>query len=90
MVSHRRTKGCTMCSRHYPLIFMDISMPVLNGYQAASKIREFDKDSHIIGLTAHSTESYKSQCFQSGMNSYSKPPPIIAIVAKPIDERQLD
>ena len=70
MVARRRT--CGRCTQHYPLIFMDISMPVLNGYQAALKIRETDKHSHIIGLTAHSTESYKSQCFQSGMNSYSK------------------
>jgi len=69
MVARRRMCGC----QHYPLIFMDISMPVLNGYQATLKIRETDRNSHIIGLTAHSTESYKTQCFQSGMNSYSKP-----------------
>ena len=55
-------------------------MPILNGYQAAKKIREIEKAqlnlneklAYIIGLTAHSTESYKIHCFESGMNEFSK------------------
>ena len=55
-------------------------MPIMNGYQAAKKIRDLEKNqlnlndrlAYIIGLTAHSTESYKIHCFESGMNEFSK------------------
>lgn len=55
-------------------------MPILDGYQAAKKIREIEKVqlnlnerlAYIIGLTAHFTESYKIYCFESGMNEFSK------------------
>ena len=52
----------------------------MDGYLAANKIREIEKSelnlndrlAYIIGLTAHSTESYKIHCFESGMNEFSK------------------
>lgn len=55
-------------------------MPIMDGYQAAKKIRDLEKNqlnlndrlAYIIGLTAHSTESYKIHCFESGMNEFSK------------------
>ena len=42
-------------SRHdiVDCIFMDIEMPVMNGYQATIKIKEHDKHIRIIGLTGH-------------------------------------
>ena len=59
---------------------MDISMPVMDGYESTQKIRELerrflpsDKDkAFIVGLTAHSTDSFKQKCFDSGMNEFSK------------------
>jgi len=55
-------------------------MPIMDGYQAAKNIRDIEKSqlnlndrlAYIIGLTAHSTESYKIHCFESGMNEFSK------------------
>jgi CheY-like chemotaxis protein len=58
---------------------MDISMPIMDGYEATENIRilellrkeiTFDY-AYIIGLTAHSTDSYKKRCYDVGMNFFS-------------------
>ncbi len=43
-----------------------------------------DNQSYIVGLTAHSTETYKEKCFEVGMNQYSK---LVSknLVSKPAD-----
>jgi two-component system sensor histidine kinase BarA len=58
---------------------MDLSMPVMNGFDSTEKIRELERVLHdskshpayIIGLSAHSNESYKIKCFEVGMDSFS-------------------
>lgn len=57
----------------YDLILMDIQMPVMNGIDAARRIRE-TSDVPIIALTANSTKQEQDNCFATGMNDYlSKP-----------------
>ena len=52
---------------------MDISMPVLDGYEATVKIREIEAvRSYIVGLTAQNTQSQKDKGMESGMNEFSK------------------
>ncbi len=56
------------------LILLDIQMPVLNGYEAATEIRLLDKNIPIIALTAGIIKGEKEKCIESGMNDYiSKP-----------------
>ncbi|MCY1668082.1 response regulator [Rhizobium sp. SL86] len=60
------------------LILMDVSMPVMNGHQAARRIREIERDEGghvpIIGITAHALESDRDLCLAAGMDDYlSKP-----------------
>jgi len=56
------------------LVFMDLKMPLLNGYDATKMIREFNKGIPIIALTAHAMEWIPSKCFAIGMNDFiSKP-----------------
>ncbi len=57
----------------YDLILMDIQMPVMNGMDAARKIREFSQVP-IIALTANSNKQEQDKCMEIGMNDYlSKP-----------------
>ncbi|MCW2118548.1 PAS domain S-box protein [Flavobacterium sp. 7A] len=58
------------------VIFMDIQMPVKNGYEATTEIRKMEGYSKvpIIALTAGILEGEKEKCFQVGMDDYlSKP-----------------
>ena len=43
---------------HSQIIIMDISMPELNGVEAAEKIRSMDEDCIIVFLTAYDEFSY--------------------------------
>ncbi len=57
----------------YDLILMDIQMPVMNGIDAALKIRE-KSNVPIIALTANASKQEADRCFEIGINDYlSKP-----------------
>ena len=64
----------------YQLILMDIQMPVMNGYDAATKIRRMDDpqkaDIPIIAMTANAFSEDKQAALDAGMNDH---------VAKPIN-----
>ena len=64
----------------YRLILMDIQMPVMNGYDAAKKIRQMDDpqkaDIPIIAMTANAFSEDKQAALDAGMNDH---------VAKPIN-----
>lgn len=58
---------------------MDVHMPVMDGYNAALKIRELDDPDErvtIIALTAGATEEEKERALNSGMDGF---------LGKPID-----
>ena len=57
------------------LILMDVAMPVMDGYEATKKIREFSSVP-IIALTAHAYQEDVDQALESGMNFH---------LAKPIE-----
>ncbi len=62
----------------YDLILMDCQMPNMDGYLTTKEIRRKelsgDKPIPIIGVTAHTMETDRDKCLESGMNDYiSKP-----------------
>ncbi len=64
----------------YDIIFMDCSMPIMDGFEATKKIREIEKERDeknpilIFALTANAGESDRKKCSESGMNDFvSKP-----------------
>ena len=65
----------------YDLVLMDMEMPVLNGYQATTLIRQQLKNNvPIIAMTAHAMAGEREKCLQLGMNDY---------ISKPINEDRL-
>ena len=68
----------------YALILMDCQMPEMDGFEAASAIREWENESGItreqhipiIALTASAVRGDREQCLAAGMDDY---------VTKPID-----
>lgn len=53
------------------LVLMDITLPLLNGFEAASKIRETEEISGrtpIIGVLSPATEGDRDACWSAGMN----------------------
>jgi PAS domain S-box-containing protein len=56
------------------LILMDIKMPVMNGYEATSLIREFNPTIPIIAQTAYTTDLDRKRAFECGFTDFiSKP-----------------
>jgi len=64
------------------VIFMDVRMPIMDGYEATKKIREFDKKTNIIALTAGVIKGEKERCVAAGMNDYLPKPVTIDSIEK--------
>lgn len=69
----------------FQLVFMDIWMPELNGFEATEKIRQEDSSSstlpYIIALTACVMTGDREKCIKAGMNGY---------VSKPLRKEELE
>jgi len=51
------------------IIFLDISMPMLNGLDAARQLKQLMPDSKLIFLTMHATPAYVAEAFKVGASS---------------------
>ncbi len=73
--------GKQMVERNnYDLIILDISLPLINGYDLCKEIRKSDKRTPIIMLTAFGTADNKIAGFEAGADDY---------IVKPFDFREL-
>jgi len=67
-------------SKQFDLIFMDIEMPNMNGYEAAKAIRKEGLKTPIIALTAYAMKGDDEKCFAAGCDDY---------ISKPIEHKKL-
>ena len=58
----------------YELIFMDLHMPLMNGYEATMIIRETDSETPIIALTANAMKEDVDKTLAVGMNEHLNKP----------------
>jgi CheY-like chemotaxis protein len=69
----------------YKLIIMDCNMPIMDGYEATSKIRSYISSLGInqpiiIAVTGHTEEEYVRRAMSSGMNQVLSKPIIIEVL----------
>lgn len=58
----------------YDLVFMDVHMPNMDGFQATEEIRKFNQEISIIGLSADVTKEAIDEAKGVGMNDYLTKP----------------
>ena len=75
-------EAVTICSTNpaINLVFMDIKMPIMDGYAAFEKIKTFLPNLPVIAQTAHSSAEDKERVLQAGFTDY---------VTKPLDKERI-
>src|SRR5918996_3576322 len=78
LVAKDGAEGVKIAQQTNPdLILMDISLPVMNGYEATRQIRATMPSTPIIGLSAHAMQRDEVRAKEAGCNDY---------LTKPVDE----
>jgi len=81
LVAKDGAQGVDIALQNNPdLILMDISLPVMDGYDTTKKIRETLKSTPIIGLSAHAMSGDDEKAKEAGCNDY---------LTKPLDSKLL-
>ena len=58
----------------YSVILMDMSMPIMDGYEAVRELRNHGYEHAVIALTAQSTETERTRCLESGCDDFATKP----------------
>lgn len=73
----------------FDMIFMDLQMPVMDGYEATRRIRDFEAwnpRKPIIALTANAMSGQMERCIASGMDGFLTKPIQIELLREVVDK----
>jgi signal transduction histidine kinase/CheY-like chemotaxis protein/CHASE1-domain containing sensor protein/PAS domain-containing protein len=74
LVSNGRQAVEQVQNKMFDLVFMDMQMPEMNGYEAAAEIRKSGFKTPIVALTAHAIVGDDKKCFEAGCSDYLTKP----------------
>jgi two-component system, sensor histidine kinase and response regulator len=78
-INGREAVATATSADQFDLVFMDVQMPEMDGFEATRHIREFEAANGrprmpIVAMTAHAMKGDRERCFEAGMDGYiSKP-----------------
>ena len=76
-------------ARRYDIVFMDISMPEMDGLEATAAIRKLARpvcDTPIVALTAYAMKGDRERFIQAGMDDYLSKPIVRPQMLRILDE----
>ena len=89
VVSNGAAASAVAAGTHYDLVFMDLQMPEMDGFEAAHRIRLNEQPrgrrTPIVALTANALSDDRERCLASGMDDYMTKPVSSAMLAAAIE-----
>ena len=89
LVAANGKEAIETASRTKPdLIFMDLRMPVMDGWEATKALRqtEWGKDLPVVAVTAHALEEDKKKALNAGCNDFISKPVDYALIRSAIQK----
>ena len=81
----------------YDVVFMDVQMPEMDGFEATRLIRQAESEAagarsptHIVAVTAHALPAERVRCIQAGMNTHIPKPVTLGSLAAALAQRRTD